>query len=96
MGDTLPATARRAVAAVQALALADVLGLGLPAPHYCGLFADGGVMVQFAGPSRLSDLSAWASRFGAPVVHGRDFARARFTHMGVRFDPYALVTEPVP
>jgi hypothetical protein len=78
-----------------ALALADVLGLGLPVPEMVTIapWADSAytsaVDLLFMGPDRFTAMDAWAARFGVPVIPpkpGRHFARAEFTHSGVRFE----------
>lgn len=97
--DSLTKTASP-VAAALALALAEVLGLGLPEPRSVTIYpwaADSAyasaVDLSFTGPSRFSEMDAWASRFGVPVVPPRrpelHYARAEFTHSGVRFEAYA-------
>ena len=89
------------VAAV--LALAEVLGFGLPVP--CLVTVSPGLLdsphaisaidLQFEGPDWPDVLLAWALRFGVtvelPWPEQGDFVRVRFTHCGVRFKCYAQV-----
>ena len=96
--DSLTKTASP-VAAVLALALAEVLGLGLPEPRYASIHpwaADSAytsaVDLAFTGPERFTEMDAWAARFGVPVIPpkpGLHYARAEFTHSGVRFEAAA-------
>jgi len=89
--DTLPVAA--------ALALAEVLGLGLPAPCLVSVTAwlldrprTASADLQFSGPGRLDALRSWAARFGVPVdlpASGQGFAYVRFTRSGVPFKCYA-------
>lgn len=87
------------VAAV--LALAEVLGFGLPVP--CSITVSPWLLdsthtvpaidLQFDGPDPFGALHAWALRFGVtvelPWPEQGDFAHVRFTHCGVRFQCYA-------
>jgi hypothetical protein len=96
--DSLTQTASP-VAAALALALADVLGLGLPEPSHVTIWpwaADSAytsaVDLWFTGPERFTEMDAWAARFGVPVISkepGVRCARAEFTHSGVRFEANA-------
>jgi len=87
------------VAAV--LALAEVLGFGLPVPCLVSVspwalddtYAPSAIDLQFDGPDPFGALHAWALRFGVtvelPWPEQGDFGHVRFTHCGVRFDCYA-------
>lgn len=87
------------VAAVLALTVAEVLGFGLPQPAVIWIHpwaADSAyvsaVDLTFTGLDRFTDLEAWAARFGTSVADpppGRHYARAEFTHSGVRFEAAA-------
>ena len=83
------------VAADLALALAAVLGLGLPDPRYISVhprFA--AISLQFDGPDEVADLTAWADSFGVPVDTdtsnpAKTWRTADFTRSGVSFHAYA-------
>jgi hypothetical protein len=94
---TVPVTETASpVAAALALALADALGLGLPDPSHVTIWSwaadsayTSAVDLVLTGPDRLTDLDTWAARFGVPVTSpnpGLRYARAEFTHSGVRFE----------
>ncbi len=99
MTTTAPAVESPTAASV-ALALADLLSLGLPDPCHVSVWpwavhvasAD----VWFDGPDRLSALRAWAAHFGVTVDRADPdsrFARATFTRSGIRFECYADLAE---
>lgn len=87
------------VAAV--LALAEVLGFGLPLPCLASVnpwaldrpHTVSAIDLQFDGPDLFGALHAWALRFGVtvelPWPEQGDFGHVRFTHCGVRFKCYA-------
>jgi hypothetical protein len=92
----------RVVAAAQALALAEVLGLGLPAPTYVAIYsvpatpAVSSVNLQFRGPHLADDVQAWADRFGTAAEvtpcssePGVVWVRAHFNFSGLLFQAYA-------
>jgi hypothetical protein len=95
--DTLPIVSPVAAA----LALAEVLGFGLPVPRSVTVtpwLLDStstlpAIDLQFRAPDPFDALLAWALRFGVtvelPWPEQGDFAYVHFTHCGVRFQCYA-------
>jgi len=88
-------------ARIRALALVQILALGLPGPGYISLspwvpYSSSIAMIdfQFDGDGEVTDVQAWADRFGVPVDRraaepGRCWISAEFTYLDVRFKVYA-------
>lgn len=88
-------------ARVLALALVQVLALGLPGPGYISISPWAlriasicAVDFQFDGDGEVAAVQAWADRFGVPVTRraaepGRCWVSAEFTYLDVRFKVYA-------
>jgi hypothetical protein len=88
-------------ARVRALALVQVLALGLPGPGYISIspwvpYSSCIAMIdfQFDGDGEVAAVQAWADRFGVPVTRrdaepGRCWISAEFTYLDVRFKVYA-------
>lgn len=88
-------------ARVLALALVQVLALGLPGPGYISVSPWAAhiqsltsIDLQFDGDGEVAAVQAWADRFGVPVDRraaepGRCWISAEFTYLDVRFKVYA-------
>ena len=99
MTNTAPDTCTDA--RVLALALVQVLALGLPGPGYISVSpwavhvrSISSVSFQFDGDGEVAAVQEWADRFGVPVTRrdaepGRYWVSAEFTYLDVRFMVYA-------
>jgi hypothetical protein len=88
-------------ARVLALALVQVLALGLPGPGYISVSpwaahirSIPSIDFQFDGDGEVTAVQEWADRFGVPVDRrdaepGRCWISAEFTYLNVRFKVYA-------
>jgi hypothetical protein len=99
---TVPAeTGSRSAARVLALALVQVLALGLPDPGYITVSpwaADSpyvsSIDLQFDGDGEAAAVEAWADRFDVSAIRtdgkpGRCWVSAEFTYLDVVFKVYA-------
>jgi hypothetical protein len=82
-----------------ALALATVLGLGLPVPSLISIYSGWEVRLQFSGPDGAAAVSAWAIHFGADVeisdssTRGTRWHDVQFAYSGQDFHAYAEVAK---